>query len=310
MRRAMPIKIPSGLPARKTLETEGILVIGEKRASRQDIRPLQIAILNLMPEKIKTETQLARVLGSSPLQVEMTLIALETHKPKTTPKQHLLDFYRPFSEVQELRFDGLIVTGAPIEKLPFEDVTYWDELKLIFDWTLSHVHSSFYLCWGAQAALYHFYDIPKYLLEQKHFGIFDHEVLDHSAMIMHGLNDIIAVPVSRHTENRREDFEHISSLRILINSSETGICMVMDHEKNHIHMFNHLEYDTHTLAEEYQRDLAKGEKIAIPANYYNSNDPTQTPVSRWRSSAHLLYGNWLNMIYQSTPYEMDEIGIK
>ena len=206
----MPIKIPSRLPAREILEKEGILVIGKERASHQDIRPLQIAILNLMPEKVKTETQLARVLGSSPLQVEMTLVALETHKPKTTPEQHLLDFYRPFSDIKGKKFDGLIITGAPIEKLPFEEVTYWDELKRIFDWTQTHVHSSFNLCWGAQAALYHFYGIPKYLLEQKHFGVYDHMVLDHSAMIMRGLDDIIAVPVSRHTENRKDDFARFS----------------------------------------------------------------------------------------------------
>ena len=306
----MPIKIPSGLPARETLEKEGILMIGEERASHQDIRPLQIAILNLMPEKVKTETQLARVLGSSPLQVEMTLVALETHKPKTTPEQHLLDFYRPFSDIKGKKFDGLIITGAPIEKMPFEEVTYWDELKRIFDWTLTHVHSSFNLCWGAQATLYHFYGIPKYLLEQKYFGIYDHKVLDHSAMITRGLNDIIAIPVSRHTENRKEDFVCYSNLQIIMESSETGICMVVDHEKNHTHMFNHLEYDAQTLAEEYQRDLTKGEEITIPANYYEANDPTKTPVSRWRSNAHLLYGNWLNMIYQTTPYEINKIGIK
>ncbi len=304
----MPIKIPSGLPARKTLETEGIVVIGEDRATHQDIRPLQIAILNLMPEKIKTETQLARVLGSSPLQVELTLIALETHIPKTTPEQHLLDFYRPFSDIKDNKFDGLIITGAPIEKMPFEEVTYWNELSRIFDWTLTHVHSGFNLCWGAQAALYHFYGIPKYLLEYKRFGIYDHTVLDHSAMIMHGLNDIIAIPVSRHTENRKEDFVRFPNLQIIMECPKTGICMVMDHDKNHTHMFNHLEYDANTLDEEYHRDLAKGGKIAIPANYYEANDSTKKPVNRWRSSAHLLYGNWLNMIYQTTPYEINSIG--
>ena len=306
----MPIKIPSRLPAREILETEGILVIGEDRASLQDIRPLQIGILNLMPEKIKTETQLARVLGSSPLQIEMTLVALETHKPKNTPEQHLLDFYRPFSKIKGKKFDGLIITGAPIEKLPFEEVTYWDELRRIFDWTLTHVHSCFNLCWGAQAALYHFYGIQKYLLEQKYFGVYDHMVLDHSAMIMRGLNDIIAVPVSRHTENRKGDFARFSNLQIIMDSSEAGICMVTDHKKNHIHMFNHLEYDANTLAEEYNRDLAKGDKISVPANYYEADDPTNIPISRWRSSAHLLYGNWLNMIYQTTPYEIDKIGMQ
>ena len=228
----MPIKIPSGLPARKTLESEGVLLIGDRRATLQDIRPMRIAILNLMPEKIKTETQLARVLGSSPLQVEMTLVALETHKPKTTSEQHLLDFYHPFSDIIDQKFDGLIITGAPIEKMPFEDVIYWDELRRIFDWSLTNVHRSFNLCWGAQAALYHFYGIPKYLLDEKRFGIYDHRVLDHTTMMMHGLNDVIAVPVSRHTENRAADFEAFDHLQVIMESEEAGISLVIDHEKN------------------------------------------------------------------------------
>lgn len=304
----MPIKIPSGLPARKTLEAEGVLLIGENRATHQDIRPMRVAILNLMPEKIKTETQLARVLGSSPLQVEMTLVALETHKPKTTAEQHLLDFYKPFGTIAEQKFDGLIVTGAPIEQMPFEEVIYWDELRRIFDWALTHVHSTFNLCWGAQAALYHYYGIPKYLLDGKRFGVFDHRVLDHTSLLMHGLNDVIAVPVSRHTENRRPDFESHEHLQILMESDEAGICMVLDDAKRHVHMFNHLEYDAGTLGDEYQRDVAKGEAIGVPAHYYPGDDPTQTPVSIWRSSAHLLYGNWLNMIYQTTPYHIEDIG--
>jgi homoserine O-succinyltransferase/O-acetyltransferase len=304
----MPIKIPSGLPARKTLESEGVLLIGEERAARQDIRPMRVAILNLMPEKIKTETQLARVLGSSPLQVEMTLVALETHKPKTTSEQHLLDFYHPFSTIENQKFDGLIITGAPIEKLPFEQVRYWDELCRIFDWALTHVHSSFNLCWGAQAALHHYYGIPKYLLDGKRFGIYDHQVLDHTSLLMHGLNDVIAVPVSRHTENRRPDFEPFPHLQILMESDEAGICMVLDHEKHHVHMFNHLEYDARTLGDEYQRDVAKGTAIDVPAHYYPDDNPANQPASHWRSSGHLLYGNWLNMIYQTTPYHFEDIG--
>jgi homoserine O-succinyltransferase/O-acetyltransferase len=304
----MPIKIPSGLPARKTLESEGVLLIGEERAARQDIRPMRVAILNLMPEKIKTETQLARVLGSSPLQVEMTLVALETHKPKTTSEQHLLDFYHPFSTIEDQKFDGLIITGAPIEKLPFEEVRYWDELSRIFDWALTHVHSSFNLCWGAQAALHHYYGIPKYLLDGKRFGVYDHQVLDHTSLLMHGLNDVIAVPVSRHTENRRPDFEPFPQLQILMESDDAGISMVLDHEKRHVHMFNHLEYDAGTLGDEYQRDVAKGSAIDVPAHYYPDDNPAKQPASRWRSSGHLLYGNWLNMIYQTTPYHTDDIG--
>jgi homoserine O-succinyltransferase len=304
----MPIKIPNGLPARATLEDEGVLLIGEERASRQDIRPLRIAILNLMPEKIKTETQLARVLGSSPLQVEMTLVALETHKPKTTSEQHLLDFYHPFGSIEGQKFDGLIVTGAPIEHLPFEEVTYWAELGRILDWALGHVHSVFNLCWGAQAALYHYYKIPKYLLDAKRFGVFDHKVLDHTSLLMHGLNDVIAVPVSRHTENRWHDFIKFPQLQMLMESEEAGICMVYDHDKRHVHMFNHLEYDAGTLGDEYRRDVAKGAEIQVPAHYFPGDDPKKPVASRWRSSAHLLYGNWLNMIYQSTPFNIKNIG--
>ncbi len=306
----MPILIPSGLPARKTLESEGVLLIGDRRATHQDIRPMRIAILNLMPEKIKTETQLARVLGSSPLQVEMTLVALETHKPKTTSEQHLLDFYHPFSDVQDQKFDGLIITGAPIEQMPFEDVIYWDELRRILDWSLSNVHRSFNLCWGAQAALYHFYGIPKYQLPEKRFGIYDHRVLDHTTLMMHGLNDVVSVPVSRHTENRKPDFEPFPHLQIIMESDEAGISLVIDHDKCHAHMFNHLEYDAGTLDDEYKRDVAKGSAINLPAHYYADDDPNATPVSRWRSSAHLLYGNWLNMIYQTTPYDIADIGAK
>jgi len=304
----MPIKIPSGLPARETLEKEGVLVIGENRAMRQDIRPMHIAILNLMPEKIKTETQLARVLGSTPLQVEMTLVALETHKPKNTSEQHLLDFYHPFSDIRDQKFDGLIVTGAPIEQLPFDEVTYWDELKAIFDWSLSNVHSAFNLCWGGQAALNHFYGIPKYQLDEKRFGIFTHRVLDHSSILTTGLNDEIPVPVSRHTENRVEDFADFPNLQVLMDSDEAGMCMVIDHKLRHVHMFNHMEYDSTTLGDEYQRDVTKGETIQVPAHYYPGDDPTRSPVNTWRGNGHLLFGNWLNYVYQTTQFDMTLIG--
>ena len=300
--------IPSGLPARKTLEAEGVVVIGKERAQRQDIRPMRIAVLNLMPEKITTETQLARVLGSTPLQIEMTLVALETHKPKTTPEQHLLDFYQPFGKIKNQKFDGLIVTGAPIERMPFEDVTYWRELGHIFDWSNQHVHSTFNLCWGAQAALYHFYGIPKHILKTKKFGVYDHKVLDHTSLLMRGLNDVIAVPVSRHTENRKLDFNNYPQLQILMDSVEAGICMVLDPEKRHVHMFNHLEYDAETLKDEYLRDAEKGTPPLMPEHYFPKDDPTKKPISRWRSSAHLLFGNWLNMIYQATPYDINQIG--
>ena len=304
----MPIKVPSGLPARETLENEGVLVIGENRATHQDIRPMRIAILNLMPEKIKTETQLARVLGSTPLQVEMTLVALETHTPKNTSEQHLLDFYHPFGDVRDEKFDGLIVTGAPIEQLPFDEVTYWDELKSIFDWSLTNVHSGFNLCWGGQAALNHFYDIPKYQLPEKRFGIFNHRVLDHSSILTAGLNDVIPVPVSRHTENRVEDFANVPNLQVLMDSDEAGMCMVIDHKLRHIHMFNHMEYDSTTLDDEYQRDAAKGSATQLPVGYYPDDDPTRPPVNTWRGNGHLLFGNWLNFVYQTTHYDLAKIG--
>lgn len=304
----MPIKIPSELPARKVLEAEGVPIIGDEDATRQDIRPLRFAILNLMPEKIKTETQLARVLGATPLQIEVTLLALTSHKPKTTSEQHLLDFYHPWDEVRDQKFDGLIVTGAPIEKLPFEEVRYWPELCDIFDWSRSNVHGCFNLCWGAQAALNHFYGIPKYQLPQKAFGVFWHRVLDPTHAMMRGLNDAIPTPVSRHTENHRDDLAKFKHLQVLAESDEVGMALVADPVLNHIHMFNHLEYDSTTLGDEYARDVAKGSAIQVPQNYYPENDPTQAPVNTWRSNAHILFGNWINSIYQSTPYDLSKVG--
>ncbi len=304
----MPIKIPANLPAHRTLEKEGVPIIDDEVAIRQDIRPLKIAILNLMPEKVKTETQLARVLGATPLQVEVTLLALTTHTPKTTSAQHLLDFYHPWTEVRDQRFDGLIVTGAPIEKLPFEEVRYWDELCQIFDWSLSNVHGSFNLCWGAQAALHHFYGIPKYQLPHKAFGVFWHSVLDTASPLMRGLNDAIPIPVSRHTENHHADLNPFPHLQVLAESGDAGMALVHDPVLNHVHMFNHLEYDSTTLGDEYQRDVAKGAEIQLPRNYYPDDDPSQQPVNTWRSNAHILFGNWINMIYQSTPFDMSLIG--
>lgn len=304
----MPIKIPTDLPARKVLESEGVPIIDADQAMRQDIRPMKIAVLNLMPEKQKTETQLARVLGATPLQVEMTLLALTTHKPKTVSEQHMVDFYQPWTDLRDQKFDGLIVTGAPIEQLPFEDVRYWDELCQIFDWSRSNVHGLFNLCWGAQAALYHFYGIPKYQLAQKAFGVYGHHVLNSGSELCRGLNDWLRIPVSRHTENHRDDFAGYPNLEILMEGPETGIALVYDRALNHTHMFNHLEYDSDTLGAEYQRDAAKGSAIQVPAHYYPGDDPTQVPVNRWRAYAHILFGNWINMIYQGTPYDLNEIG--
>lgn len=304
----MPIKIPHNLPARSVLEKEGVLLIGDTDAVRQDIRPLRIAILNLMPLKTKTETQIARVLGISPLQVEITLVSPSDYEPRNTSREHMLDFYQPFRDIRHQRFDGLIVTGAPIEQMPFEKVAYWDELREIFDWSERHVHGLFNLCWGAQAALHHFHGIPKYALPEKCFGIYRHRVLDHTSLFMRGLSDDVAVPVSRHTENRREDFDGKDDLSILMESDEAGLCMVFDTARRHVHMFNHLEYDSDTIDQEYKRDLERGDKIQLPKNYYPGDNPGNPPVNVWRGNAHLLFGNWINDIYQSTPYDLDEIG--
>jgi len=283
-------------------------VINDTDAIRQDIRPLRIALLNLMPQKNKTETQIARVLGGSPLQIEITVVAPTGYIPKNTSREHMLDFYQPFDDIRDQKFDGLIVTGAPIEKLPFEEVHYWDELRTIFDWSRTNVFCLFNLCWGGQAALNHFYGIPKYLLPEKRFGVFSHRVLDHTSLLMRGLDDEITVPVSRHTENRQADFESHDHLKILMGSDEAGLCLVHDSRLRHVHMFNHLEYDSHTLNEEYRRDVEKGAEFVFPAHYFPGNDPKNTPVNTWRGNAHLLFGNWLNYIYQSTPYIMSDIG--
>ena len=304
----MPIKIPANLPAYDILDNEGVLIIKDDDATRQDIRPLRIALLNLMPEKIKTETQIARVLGISPLQIEMTLIAPSNYVPKNTPREHMLDFYHPWEKIRGQKFDGLIVTGAPIEKMEFEDVDYWRELEQIFDWSVTNVHGLFNLCWGAQAALHHFYGIPKYRLPEKRFGIYEHRVLDHTSLLMRGLNDQLSVPVSRHTENHREDMEPFPQLEILIESDVAGVCLVHDRKLHHVHMFNHMEYDSTTIGDEYQRDLAKDEKIDVPHAYYPDDDPTQAPINTWRSSAHLLFGNWLNSLYQTIPFDLEIIG--
>jgi len=304
----MPIKIPHDLPARETLEKEGVLIIRDTDAIRQDIRPLRIALLNLMPKKIETETQIARVLAGTPLQVEMTLFAPAGYVPKNTPREHMLDFYRPWETIREEKFDGLIVTGAPVEQLPFEEVFYWDELRRIFDWSLTNVHALFALCWGGQAALQHFHGIPKHQLPEKRFGVFAHRVLDHTSLMMRGLDDEIQIPVSRHTENRREDLAGHDDLEVLIESDEAGLCLVHDKRLRHVHMFNHLEYDSRTLHAEYLRDLEKGERITLPLHYYPDDDPEKQPVNTWRGNAHLLYSNWINYLYQTTPFDVAAIG--
>jgi homoserine O-succinyltransferase len=304
----MPIRIPNDLPARHTLETEGVKVMTEATAARQDIRPLQIGLLNLMPNKVKTETQFARLIGATPLQVELTLIKVTSHTPKNTSAEHMLSFYEDWEDVKSRKFDGLIVTGAPVELLEFEQVTYWPELKRILDWTQTNVHSTFCVCWGAQAALYHFYGVPKHALQQKLFGVYRHRNLRPDSQYLHGFSDDFSVPVSRWTENHRADLPQGEGLEVLMESDDAGLCLVNDPRHRTLYMFNHIEYDTTSLADEYWRDRTAGKPITIPANYFPKNDPELPPENRWRSHAHLLFGNWINEVYQTVPFALSEIG--
>ena len=303
----MPIKVPDNLPAKATLENEGVLLITEQVAVRQDVRPLEIALLNLMPEKIKTETQISRLLGATPLQIELTLVTTSTYAPKNTSTEHMLAFYRPWDEVRERKFDGLIITGAPIETLPFQEVAYWPELTQILDWSQSHVQETFDICWAGQAALQHFYGVPKYELPEKMFGVFPYNVISGSDGLLRGFNDEIAVPVSRHTEVRREDLPDVPGLSVLLDSDEAGLCLIRDEARRHIYMFNHLEYDTTTLADEFHRDIVAGMKIQLPANYFPQDDPARPPVNKWRAHANVLISNWVNVLYQSTSFELEGI---
>ncbi|SCB61336.1 homoserine O-succinyltransferase [Rhizobium aethiopicum] len=305
----MPIKIPDTLPAFETLVQEGVRVLTETMAIRQDIRPLQIGLLNLMPNKIKTEVQMARLVGASPLQVELSLIRIGGHKPKNTSEDHLLAFYQTWEEVKQRKFDGFIITGAPIELLPYEDVTYWQEMQEIFNWTETNVHSTMNVCWGAMAAIYHFHGVPKYELKEKAFGVYRHRNLKPSSIYLNGFSDNFEVPVSRWTEVRREDIDKSESLEILMESSEMGVCLVHEKRGRRLYMFNHVEYDSTSLSEEYFRDVDAGVPIKMPHNYFPHNDPTLAPQNRWRSHAHLLFGNWINEIYQTTPYDLEEIGM-
>ena len=303
----MPIKVPDNLPAQATLEEEGILLITEGAAVRQDVRPLEIALLNLMPEKIKTETQISRLLGATPLQIELTLLTTSSYAPKNTSAEHMLAFYQPWEAVRDRKFDGLIVTGAPIETLPFQDVVYWRELTQIFDWSLSHVQETYNICWGAQAALQHFHGVPKYELPQKVFGVFPHHVRSGRDTLLRGFNDVIPVPVSRHTEVRRDDLPTQSGLEVLLESDESGLCLIRDEGRRQTYMFNHLEYDTGTLADEYHRDVAAGAEIQLPTYYFPENDPEKEPANSWRAHGALLFCNWIYDLYQSTSFELIDI---
>ncbi len=304
----MPITLPENLPAYRVLKDEGVMVMSETRASHQDIRPLRIGLLNLMPKKIQTENQFARLIGATPLQIDLSLIRMTEHETKNTAAEHMAEFYRPFEEVRDQKFDGLIITGAPIEHLPFEDVTYWDEMTEVFDWTQTNVHSTFGVCWGGMAMINHFHGAEKYMLDAKAFGCFRHSNLRPESPYLRGFSDDCVIPVSRWTEMRQGEIEGADGLRTLLGSSEVGPCLVEDEKHRALYIFNHFEYDSGTLKEEYDRDISENTPINVPMNYYPGDDPTQPPQNRWRSHGHLLYGNWINQIYQTTSFDMEEIG--
>ena len=304
----MPIKIPNDLPAVKVLQSENIFVMTEMRAIMQDIRPLQILILNLMPKKIETETQLARILGNTPLQVEVELIRTKTHQSKNVAEEHLLSFYKTFDDVKHRNFDGMIITGAPVEHLPFEEVEYWEELCEIMEWSKTHVHSVFHICWGAQAGLYYHYGIQKQAVPEKLFGVFPHTVEYKNSILFRGFDDTFYVPQSRHTTVLREDVEKVQNLKILASSKETGVYAIATKNGRQIFITGHSEYDAETLKNEYLRDLSQGKPIQIPVNYFPDDDPTKPPLVSWRAHANLLYSNWLNyFVYQSTPYDVSKV---
>ena len=305
----MPIQIPNDLPAANTLLQENIFVMTQQRAESQQIRPLEIVLLNLMPTKIATETQLSRLLGNTPLQVHLELMHMSSHKSKNVSQDHLLNFYKSFDELKDRKFDGMVITGAPVEQLDFEDVDYWQELCQIMEWSKTNVHSTFHICWGAQAGLYYHYGVPKYPLEHKLFGVFAHEADYKRAILLRGFDDIFWAPHSRHTTILREDVENIPGLKILASSKEAGVYAVMSKGGRQIFVTGHSEYDPETLNNEYVRDKNLGLEIAVPKNYFPNVDDTQPPIVRWRSHANLLFSNWLNyFVYQTTPYDIMTIG--
>ena len=304
----MPLNIPHNLPAVEILKKENIFVMDDLQASTQDIRPLKLALLNLMPVKIITETDFVRLLSNSPLQVEVDFLKMKSHNSKNTSSEHLSAFYKNFDEVRNQNYDGMIITGAPVELLSFEDVNYWHELQEIFDWASVHVTSTLYICWAAQAGLYHFHEIPKYDLDQKMFGVFKHSLNDPSTTLFRGFDDEFYVPHSRHTEIRREDITKVPELKILSESEESGVYIVMSRGGREIFITGHSEYDRETLHNEYIRDVKKGLPIEIPENYYRDNNPEKEIVVQWRAHAHLMFKNWLNYyVYQATPFNPAEI---
>ena len=304
----MPIKIPNLLPATQVLLNENIFVMTETRAMTQDIRPLKILMLNLMPQKIATETQIARLIGNTPLQVELELLQTATHKSTHTSEEHMLSFYKVFDDIKDQNFDGMIITGAPVEHMEFEDVEYWQELCEIMEWSKTHVTSTLHICWGAQAGLYYHYGVPKVQLDAQLFGVFEHKLDYKRSILFRGFDDTFLVPHSRHTANRREDIEGVEGLRILASSDEAGVFVVSTERGRQIFVTGHSEYDGDTLKKEYLRDKGKGLDIAIPKNYFPNDDDTKEPIVRWRSCANLFYSNWLNyFVYQTTPYDITQI---
>jgi len=304
----MPVRIPTTLPARVILEQENIFVMGHERAEQQDIRPLRVAILNLMPTKIVTETQLLRLLGNSALQVEITLLQTATYQPKNTTSDHLITHYKTWEQVRKKKFDGLVITGAPIEQMPFEEVEYWDELCSIMDWARTNVFSTLYICWGAQAGLYHRYGIQKYPLSQKMFGVFEHKVVSRNEKLLRGFDDTFLAPHSRHTEVRLAEVEKVDELKVLAVSEDAGLYLAATRNGRHIFVTGHSEYDPLTLKSEYDRDVKQGLPIEVPRNYYPDDDPSKPPLVRWRGHANLLFANWLNYhVYQVTPYDLKNI---
>jgi homoserine O-succinyltransferase len=304
----MPIKIPNGLPASEILNNENIFVMNEVRASHQDIRPLNIAIVNLMPVKTTTETQILRLLSNSPIQIDITLIRTKSHFSKNTSEEHLIKYYETFENIKHKKFDGMIITGAPVEQMEFEDVDYWKEIEEIMEWSKHNVYSTFHICWAAQAGLYYHFGIPKYNLEHKKFGVFEHFINKKNGNLLRGFDDVFYVPHSRHTEVRKEDVDKISKLEILAESEEAGVYIVASKGGRQIFVTGHSEYDPRTLKDEYDRDASKGLKIDVPKNYYPDNDTSKEPIVRWRGHANLLYLNWLNYyVYQETPYSLNSI---
>jgi homoserine O-succinyltransferase len=304
----LPVNIPHALPARKTLESENVFVMTDTRASHQDIRPLRIAIVNLMPTKIATEAQLLRLLGNTPLQVQITLLRMGSHESRNTAAEHLESFYATFDQVHEQKFDGLVVTGAPVELLPFEEVDYWDELRRVMDWSAEHVFSTLHVCWGAQAGLYHHFGIQKYPLARKMFGVFPHRVLEPHSEILRGFDDVFPAPHSRHTEVRAADIHAAPGVRVLAESDEAGVYLAASDDGRQVFVTGHPEYERDTLRLEYERDVARGLPIHVPRNYFPGDDPRQPPMMTWRSHAFLLYANWLNYcVYQRTPFDVQAI---